>query len=224
MRLKGLNIWGRFRRDPTGAAMVEFTIVLPILAVLLLASIEIASYFWARSRVTDAVAAVGDLTTQSMSVSDGSISAIFGAADAILAENPMTKDTVSDVTVRLTSALACKCGLEPKAGETIGKGSKEYCYTALWSHEYKVKSTISGYKPGEKVTSIPSDIAIADNDTVILVEFNFKYRPKLHFVLSGAEMSTSERFYMRPRFSDRVTHVGSQAPAAEPRCLREADG
>lgn len=201
-----------FRRSEDGAAIVEFVIILPMLALLTLASVETASYFWTRSRATDAATAVGDLTTQYAVVSDSSIATIFTAADAILSENAFTSATVNAFSVRLTSALACHCEAEEDVEDP------RFCYTALWSHVHDLEGTRAGYEQGALLPETPDDIAVRENDTIIIAEMSYRYRPQIHFVFPADGIAVSETFYIRPRFSDRVVHVGSQALDIERRC------
>ncbi len=201
----------RLRRDADGSAIVEFTIVLPILALMLIASVEAASYFWSRSRANDAATAAGDLTTQYSFVSDSSIRTIFAAADAIISENRNTREAVLDYSVRLTSALACECEDDPD----------RFCYRTLWSHVYAGGEMDEGREFESTVEGVPSDIAIDLNDTIIVAEMTYRYSPALRFVFTEAEIDVEETLYFRPRFSERVVHVGSQAQEIELRCPEE---
>lgn len=202
--------WARLRSEQGGAAIVEFTIALPLLALLLLASVEAASYFWTRSRATDAAVTVGDLTTQFDAVSDNSLETLFGAAVAILNENRLTGRSVDQLNIRITSALACPCSQDAD--------EDRYCFTSLWSHTFDGQALSAGYADEAVIDGMSSELAVKPNDTLIVTEMTYTYRPTFKLITPDTIRVVSERYYMRPRQTDRVVHVGSQAREFERYC------
>lgn len=200
-RKRGRKAFGRFRAGENGAVMIEFVAVLPVLALMLLATIEFSLYTWTRNRAFDAAAAVGDLATQALTVDDASIETFYVAADAMLDEVGLTENGVDEFEVRLTSAVACRCSA----------GSEDMCFRTLWSH-FRVRNGVlqDGYALGQPLPEIPEDLAIAPGDTVIMAEYRYVYEPVLQFILETASFEFEDEVYYRPRASLRVSHVGSQ--------------
>lgn len=193
--------------------MLEFIFVLPILALMLLATIEFSLYTWARNRALDAATAIADLATQTLAVDDASIETFFVAADAMIAEMPLTDRSVTDFEVRLTSALACRCAV----------GADAMCFRSLWSHERTRGGVLRiGYAAGTQLPDIPEALAIAPGDTVVIAEYDYSYQPVVQFVLEDATLEVDDVVYYRPRASLRVEHLGSQQLTPTITC--DADG
>lgn len=204
-----------FRRDRRGATAIEFSLALPALGMMLVGSVELISYTWAVGRVQDAAGAVGDLTTQNTAVDEGSMDAIFGAAESMIALNSDGDASINDVEVTVTSALACYCNAAQAEAD-----DPDFCYEVLWSHLYD--GNVNGGRPfRQRLNFVPSDLAVRPNDTLVITEVEYEYDPKIEFILPKDLFSLEDLSFFRPRASDRVRHVGGQARDPELACTAE---
>lgn len=191
---------GRFRRQESGAVAVEFAIFLPFLAMMLLVSLEVSSWIWARDRVVDAAAAVGDLTSQSQAVDEKIVGTIFKASDAMLENDSNLDAKVGERSATVSAVLSCKC-----------KNDKsKWCFKILWSQVYDGSNVKAGYKVGDPTTIVPQEMGITENSTLIVSEMDYTYYPRFRFLLKDASFSQAETLYFRPRTVQRIDHVGNQ--------------
>ncbi len=190
----------RFGRQERGAIAIEFAIFLPFLAMMLLVSLEVSSWIWARDRVVDAAAAVGDLTSQSLAVDEKIMGTIFKASDAMLENDSNLDAKVGERSAKVSAVLSCKC----KSDKT------KWCFKVLWSHDYNGSSVKKGYKVGDKTTIVPQGMGITENSTLIVSEIDYTYYPRFRFLLKDASFSQSETLFFRPRTVQRIDHVGNQ--------------
>jgi Flp pilus assembly protein TadG len=78
----------RFPHCESGAAMLEFAIVLPILVLMFLALVEFTDAFSVRRRVEATATMVADLVSQSASVSSADLGDISRIGDALMRPYP----------------------------------------------------------------------------------------------------------------------------------------
>lgn len=194
------RLMNRFRRQENGAIAVEFAIFLPFLAMMLLVSLEVSSWIWARDRVVDAAAAVGDLTAQSQAVDEKIMGTIFKASDAMLSTDNNLDAKVGERSAKVSAVLSCKC-----------KNDKsKWCFKILWSHAYDGSSVKTGYKVGDDTDLVPQEMGITEDSTLVVSEVNYTYYPRIRFLLKDASFDQAETLYFRPRTVQRIDHVGGQ--------------
>lgn len=204
----------RFQRDGAGAVAVEFALFLPLLLVMLMGGVELVAYSWAAGRVEDATAAVGDLVSQNELVDEQTLAAIFDAADTMIEANSSGEANTSQIDVTVSSVLACPCA----------PGSDDLCYTVLWSHRYQGRGVQVGHAVGRRLESIPEQLAREAEESFIYTETEYRYTPRLKFLLTSSHFTLAEEIYFRPRQSRQVSHTGAQQIDPTPNCAAVANG
>lgn len=212
--------WRRYRGDSKGVAALEFCMLLPLLLTMLVGGIEVVLFTWTKGRVQDAAAMVSDITAQNVSVDEQRMRGIFGAAHRML--DPLGKDAVdmSNLELTVSSVIACPCDgdLENATPDS------EYCFTVLWSHRLlgDLPADGAGVPAGRAQEStidfVPSRLARAPNETLIVTETDFTYDPEFQYILLSDWFDMREETYFRPRLADRVLHSGDQEYDQEPNC------
>ncbi|MBX2854871.1 MAG: pilus assembly protein [Rhodobacteraceae bacterium] len=197
------------RNDRRGSVTLEFALLLPILALFMVGSAEIYSYATATGRVEDAARTIGDLTASNASVDEQRMEAVFKAASAMMTANSSGDNSSEQAEMAISSLLACPC----EGGE---EGA--FCYTVLWSHEYRGANVENGYQPGSLSDLIPPDLAQESNDTFIVSEVTYHYSPKIKMILDDGAMYFNKKLFFRPRQTERVSHTGGQSLQPEPNC------
>ena len=199
----------RSLRDQRGSVTLEFALLLPVLALFMVGSVEIYSYSAATGRVEDAARTIGDLTASNASVDEQRMEAVFKAADAMMEANASGDNSFQQAEMAISSLIACPCA-DGEAGK--------FCYTVLWSHQYKGAALTAGYQPGSLSTLIPAELAQESNETFIVSEVTYKYSPKIKLVLEDGAMHFDKKLFFRPRQTERVSHTGGQSLQPEPNC------
>ena len=205
IRARARRALAQFIGDRRAAVTVEFAMIMPFLTLMLFASVEGPSYMFARGAVVDAAGAVGDLASQSSAINETSAAAIFNAADRMI--HPEGAQ-VTGLTATLTSALTCKC-----QGD-----SARFCFTVIWSHGYDNGALAPGLAQDAEVTDVPQDIALAENETVLIADVSYRYSPAFTHALKITAIDLKERMYFRPRRSREVTHLGAFASPSPALC------
>lgn len=194
------SAFARFGRQERAAVAVEFAIFLPFLAMMLVGSLEVSSWIWARDRVVDAAAAIGDLASQSQAVDEKMVGTIFKAADAMLENDSNLDAKVGERSAKVSAILTCKCKSDPK----------KWCFTVLWSHAYDGSKLSDGYAVGSDTKIAPQEMGIVEGSTLIVSEITYTYYPRFRFILKDASFDQSETLFFRPRTVERIEHVGGQ--------------
>lgn len=190
------------RSDDDGAVAVEFTIITPVMLVLLLGSVELALLVWTKTDVAESVTAAADLTGQFTSIDDVQTASIFDAAERIIRP---TGD-VAGLEVTITSVLTCRCEDD----------DDQFCFSVVWSQGYRDGELVPGFPAGQEITDLSQDYGVMDNTTFILSDVIYDYRPPLSFVLfKDQTVELEDRYAVQPRLSREVRHIGSLA-ANEP--------
>ena len=79
-----LRPWRRFRHDRSGSVLVEMVATIPILAVLVLGSIEMAQYLLIHQKLNRAASTMADLVSQPATISESEVDELFDAATHLL--------------------------------------------------------------------------------------------------------------------------------------------
>ncbi|MEM1420716.1 MAG: TadE/TadG family type IV pilus assembly protein [Pseudomonadota bacterium] len=202
-----------YRRDKKGVAAIEFLFLLPILLTLLLGGLEVVLYTWQAGRVQDTASSVSDLVSQNASMDEQRIRSIYSAAHRML--DPLDEGDVDlgDFELTVSSVIGCPCNGDLENATE----NSNYCYTVLWSHRLRgdLPSSGEGIPEGRTVGTavdfVPSELVRAPDETMIVTEAEFDYKPDFQYVLVGSSFKMDEITYFRPRLSDRVVHTGDQA-------------
>jgi Flp pilus assembly protein TadG len=182
MRMLPLPRWaGRFIRDTRGVSAVEFALLLPLMLTMYLGGSEVASAVATSRKVTLVSRTVADLTSQSSSITDASMTNILNASAAVIAPyaSSKLKVTVSEVKIDANGAA-----------------------TVVWS------DTLGGTaRPAGSSVTLPAGLKVA-NTWLIWSEAEFNYEPTFGSGLTGS-LALKDRMYMRPRLSNDVKRTAS---------------
>ncbi|MEL6978560.1 MAG: TadE/TadG family type IV pilus assembly protein [Pseudomonadota bacterium] len=198
----------RFARAEDGAVAIEFSILTPLLAVLLLFTVEASSATWTRTAVEESAAALADITTQFSEIDDAGVRTVFEAAREIL----MLEGRGGDVEMTLSSVLSCPCETD----------ADRFCFSVIWSEGYTYGggggAMAAGRPTGSEVLDLPQELG-NPNGTVVIGEVAYSYQPPLSFALfDGNVLDLTARVDFLPRVSREVLHVGSQASSRRAVC------
>ena len=170
-----------FIRATRGVAAVEFALLAPVLATLLMGTIELCNALECRQKVSSETSSVADLVAQASSVSATDLNNIFIAGNSIL--YPFAP---SNVTVVVSSVVN-----QPSGADTVA-----------WSVPYNGGTAL---QQNAQVT-VPAGI-IPTGGSAILVQVSYNYTSPIgQFIFGSINMSDS--FYCRPRQSTQITYTG----------------
>lgn len=167
-------------RARDGLAAVEFAFFAPVLAVLLLGTVEVCSALDCHQRVTTLASSVADLVAQETEVSDTDLTNIFSTVNTILYPFPTT-----NTTIVLTS---------------IGGDSK-----VLWSKAQNGTQRATGSTFTVPSGLFPPGCTTATACSVILAEVTYSYTSPLGDFIKGP-ISMTDTFFARPRRSPVVAY------------------
>ena len=171
-----------FMRRETGAAMIEFALIVPIMLTLYIGSSEAANLLTVDRKVQSAAGAMGDLVARSnKTISQSQLEDYFRAANSIM--------TPYDTSKLIQTITAVSVATDGKA-------------TVLWSVRYtggKLSTTVAEYPKG-KVYNLPKEMAnIAAGQTVIAAETSYLYPPLTGIVFNSSIDFRRSSLFM-PRF------------------------
>jgi Flp pilus assembly protein TadG len=164
-------------RDRRGVSAVEFALIAPAMVASYFGMAEITQALLAERKAAHAASAIGDLVSQSSSVSSSDITDIFSIASTIM--SPYSTTTLK---MRVSSVTADSGGVA-KVDWSSGSG-----LTAL--------------STGSTVTGIPSGV-ISAGQSVVMSEVTYSYDSPVDMLMPNA-VTFSRKFYLRPRKSDKV--------------------
>lgn len=167
---------GRFRRDKSGLAALEFALILPIMVVLYLGGFEVSEAFMINRKVTHATSVLGDLVAQAETISDDQMDNILDAVTTVM--NPYPVDDL-DIVV---------------SGITI---DDEGVATVAWSDS----RNMTAYGEGAPY-DLPDGIS-QPNTFLIAAEVRYHYTPTFGEALTGT-FDLHDEFFLRPRLQNEV--------------------
>lgn len=176
----------RFLRAKDGLAAIEFAFIAPVMATLLVGSIEACNALQCKQKVTSVASSVADLVAQTKSVSASDISNIFSAANELTYPFPSTG-----------SGIVVSSIVSDGAGNGTVAWSQAQNATAL-----AVNSAVA------VPTGLMTAAACAKGAcSVILATVTYAYTSPLGKLFVGTT-TMSDYFYSRPRQSATVTYTG----------------
>jgi Flp pilus assembly protein TadG len=179
------KIWLRARlsavdllQDCRGIAATEFAVIVPIMLVMFFGTVEFSSGVAVDRKVTLMARTMSDLTSQSLSVDDTTMTGFFAASGAIMTpySSTPTLSTVSELYV------------DPATLTAKVQWSKGSAARAL-------NSTVT----------IPTALQVADT-YLIFSEVSYRYVPTIGYVMAKAGVNLSDVSYTRPRQSRCVLY------------------
>lgn len=191
----------RLADDTSGVAAVEFAFVLPILAIMLLGTVEVARAVDADRRFGNATAMVTDLIAREQELSDADLAGMMGAITHLM--RPYDAEALSLGVVAVRAPMVV--GEQPKVE---------------WSYSHKGKSV-----PAKCATySLPADL-VSPGGRVIVVESAYNFAPMfvnwneswgsnpLADNISNGVIAWSDKATLTPR-SDCVHNTSHQTTAS----------
>lgn len=167
-----------FRREEKGSGLVEMAFSLPILLVLLTGVVETGMFLMLNQKLQHTAVAISDLTTRDEAIDQATLDDIFLAAPQIMAPFPMQERSRVYVT----------------AAGNDGDGNS----TIYWQRT-GAGSLIqtSGVGTAGEAPTLPPDIALRDNETIVVTEVYFEYEPFFFDVIDPVRLRRTA--YFRPR-------------------------
>ncbi|WP_237478028.1 TadE/TadG family type IV pilus assembly protein [Lichenibacterium dinghuense] len=171
----------RFRADRRGVSAVEFSLVLPILLVIVLVGYQVAEATSAYRKTTLTARTVADLTTQYSTMSGGDVSTVLNASAQVMA--PFDASALSIV---LTQFKVSAAGVA----------------TVTWSKALNGAALAAG-----SVAVLPAGICLP-NASVVLARVTYSFTPAIGYKLTGP-IAMSSALYMSPRSVASISYTGS---------------
>jgi Flp pilus assembly protein TadG len=173
------RIWLRMRRrafelrgNDSGVAAIEFAMIIPIMAVLLVGTNEFSAGVAIDRKVTIMARTLSDLTSQNTSVTDTQLTNFFNASNAI-----MTPYASAPVQGTITELYINPSTLKARV---------------QWS------KGVAAHSPGD-IIEIPDALKIAGT-YLILSEVKYKYVPSVAWFINKVNgITLSDISYTRPR-------------------------
>ena len=180
------TIWLRMRRrafelrgNNSGVAAIEFAMIIPVMAVLLVGTNEFSAGVAIDRKVTIMARTLSDLTSQNTSVTDTQLNNFFAASTAIMTPYASTpvQGTISELYINPTTLKA----------------------RVQWSKGTDARS------PGD-IVEIPDALKIGGT-YLIYSEVKYKYVPSVAWFINKVNgIMLSDVSYTRPRQSLCVMH------------------
>jgi Flp pilus assembly protein TadG len=202
MAMKPMStIWLRVRRrafelrgNNSGVAAVEFAMIIPIMAALLIGTNEFAAGVAVDRKVTIMARTLSDLTSQNTGVTDTQLTNFFNAGKGIMTPYPSTpvEGTITELFIHPTTLKA----------------------RVQWSKGIAVRNK------GD-IVEIPDALKIAGT-YLIYSEVKYKYVPSVAWFINKVDgITLSDISFTRPRQSLCVVYPAPAAGAAMPACPQD---
>lgn len=170
--------------DRRGTVAVEFALMLPILTTLMLASFEIGRYAILYQKVDRVASTMGDLVSQSQTISNTDINNLMAAVPNIMI--PYSLTTLGKVIV---SQVGMVSGVPKVNWQRTGGGT------------YAGTSKIGAQ--GATAT-LPSGLTVSATESLIVAEVYYNFTPFIFAAVAPAKVLYRPA-YFRPRIGDLTT-------------------
>jgi Flp pilus assembly protein TadG len=177
----GLIAWLRASlADARGVAAVEFALLLPILIAFYFGAVELTQGMMAEERVTHTASTVGDLVSQSSTLTSADITDVLSVGQTIMYPYPTTSlgERVSSVS-------------EDAKGKI----------TVTWS---QATGGMTALTKGSGYSDPNLAKVLTTNDSEIVSESQYTYTSAFNYVLPKP-ITFNEKSYSKPRISTSVT-------------------
>jgi Flp pilus assembly protein TadG len=173
----------QFRRDRRGISSVEFSLLLPAMALLFFGGVELTSGIAINRKISLVARTLGDLVSQETNVTSTDMSSILGATTSIVQPYSTTplQITVSSV-----------------------QDNSQGTATVSWSDTMNGTARAVG-----STVSLPPGLNVAST-SLILAEAQYAYTPAVGYVVTGT-VNLADQIYLRPRMATCVLRQGVQA-------------
>jgi Flp pilus assembly protein TadG len=193
------TIWLRVRRlafelrgNNSGVAAVEFAMIIPIMAALLIGTNEFAAGVAVDRKVTIMARTLSDLTSQNIAVTDTQLTNFFNAGRSIMTPYASTpvEGTITELYIHPSTLQA----------------------RVQWSQG------TAAHSPGD-IIEIPNALKIAGT-YLIFSEVKYKYVPSVAWFMNKVNgITLSDISFTRPRQGLCVVYPAPAAGASMPACL-----
>ncbi len=181
MTRRSANIFRRFGASTGGVAAIEFAMIMPVLAVMFLASFDGGRAIAAYMKVRATTSALAGIANQYSTIQSTDMTSIVGAASLVLAPYPSTLSnpaiTISQITISSTG-------------------------TATISWSYSQGGTARAQ--GSSIT-LPATALDANSTYLILAEVNYTFTPLFGYFTAGT-LTFSDNLYVTPRVSNCINY------------------
>jgi len=166
----------RLRVDRSGIAALEFALLLPVMLLLYFGAVELSEALTLNRKVAHVSSSLGDLVTQSKTITASEMSSILDAAAAI-----MTPYSETPLKMKVT-------------GVTIDANGKA---TVAWSYARNDTKLTKG-----ATVTVPPTVK-QPSSFIVMTEVHYPYTPTIGYVMTGT-FDLNDEFYMRPRLSPAI--------------------
>ncbi|HVZ01790.1 MAG TPA: TadE/TadG family type IV pilus assembly protein [Dongiaceae bacterium] len=185
------RLFGRFRRDKSGVAAIEFALILPILVLLTLGCFEVPRYVLLWQRLERASSGVSDLVAQADEpLTANQMTDIFSAAKVLMQPYAI----FTDGSIVVTSIN------NPTGGSGVKNTWRVACGT--------VNTTGTLGAVNSTPTNLPAQLSPTLDNEVLVAEIYFNYTPVFKtFIYKGSTLYAVA--YTRPRNHNLMTSPGT---------------
>jgi Flp pilus assembly protein TadG len=169
-------------RDRRGISSIEFSLLLPVMALLFFGGVELTTGLAISRKVSLVTRTLGDLVSQETNVTATDMSSILGATASIVQPYSTTPLQITVSSVQVNS-----------------QGTA----TVSWSDTMNGTARAVG-----SAVTLPSGLNIA-NTSLILAEAQYAYTPAVGYVVTGT-VNLADQIVLRPRMASCVLRQGVQ--------------
>jgi Flp pilus assembly protein TadG len=171
---------GRWVESARGIAALEFALLAPVLILLYFGAVELTQGFMAQQRVSHTASTVGDLVSQSSTLTTDDIADIFSVG-----QTTMYPYATTTLGMRVSSVS------EDANGNAM----------VAWSEASGVLQPLSKNAP---YSDANLSNVLSANQTIIVAQAQYAYSSVFSYVLP-TPITFNETYYLKPRLSTSVT-------------------
>jgi Flp pilus assembly protein TadG len=183
------TILRRFRKSTRGVAAIEFAMILPVLAVIFLASFDAGRAIATYMKVRAATYALAAIANQYSTIQSSDMTTITGATSVIMSPYSTSSTNPAITITQITVSSKGKA-------------------TVSWSYSQGGTALAQGSS-----VTIPSNLAVA-NSYLIFAQVSYAFSPMFGYFGSGG-ITFSDNLYVTPRISNCVNYP----PASVTSCV-----
>jgi Flp pilus assembly protein TadG len=181
MMRRPANIFRRFVESTRGVAAIEFAMIMPVLAIMFLASFDGGRAIAAYMKVRAATYALAAIANQYSTIQSSDMTNIVGAAAAVMAPYATTSSnpviTISQITI-----------------SSKGKATVSWSYSQGGTARAQTSSI-----------TLPATALDINSSYLILAEVSYTFTPLFGFFTAGA-LTLSDNLYVTPRVSNCINY------------------
>jgi Flp pilus assembly protein TadG len=174
----------RMAADTKGISTIEFALSVPVLLILLLATVDVSRFAFAHLKIFNAASSLADLASRDETLSAARISDLFGAAQHIVRPFEMGNDGRIILT-----GISADVANDPRVFWQVAGGGSMSATSQI------------GATGGP--AALPPSLTIDVQETVIAAEVIYNYHPI--FALPIADPVIRQTAYFRPRLGSLRT-------------------